>query len=260
MRPTVVRDSMSSRRLRQALEGDGPADDGMDRAGRQQFEQVGLDPPAVRHRGRVEARSRDGDEVADVAHGGVVDVGEDHAEQVEVAEAQGPAGHHRHLLGLDAAGEADDEVAPAASEAAQRQHHRLAADPVEADLDAGAGGRVEDARDEVVGAVVDDELGAELLDQRRLLVVADGGDHARAGGDGELHRRGTDAARGRVHEHRLAGGDTAALVQAEVREVERVEERGGLDVVELLRRLERHRRRADDELGVGARARHARSR
>ena len=53
-------------------------------------------------------------------------------------------------------------------------------------------------------ALVVDGLAAELAHERRRVGAAHRSEHPRAGGDADLHGRAADAARGAVHEQRLA--------------------------------------------------------
>ena len=73
-----------------------------------------------------------------VAYGAAagLDVGENHADQIEISKTHGPTGDQRNLLGLDAAGEPDAQMTATATQAPERLHHGLAAYPVETDVDA----------------------------------------------------------------------------------------------------------------------------
>ena len=217
----------------------------------EELEQVGLHGLALIGRRGVEARHGDGHLELERRRDRPIAVGEDHADDVEVAETEGAARDHRDLLGLDAAGEAHHQVATAATEATQRLHHDVAADPVEAHVDAEPVGLLEHHGGEVGLPVVDDHVGTEISRDLRLVLAADGGDDPGPRRHRQLDRGRPDATGRGVHQDGLARLQAASLVEPEVGQVERVEERRRLHVVELLRRLERHGRRAHGELGVG---------
>src|SRR6185503_20279444 len=101
-------------------------------------------------------------------------------------------------LGLEAGADADDRDAPAGGQ-------RL--DVV------GEVGRTDELEDDVERALVDvgvgsHDLGAERGDALAAVLVAHGGDDARAGGAAELDGGGADAAGGAVDEQPLAGAQT----------------------------------------------------
>ena len=88
----------------------------------------------------------------------------------------------RARLGEPAAGEADDEDAAFERDALRRTVVGVAADGVVDDVGAAPAGELLHRVDEVVLAVVDREVGAELLADLDLLRSARGRDHARARG------------------------------------------------------------------------------
>ena len=153
---------------------------------------------------------------------------------------------HQHVVGghvgHPATREPDHEDPPAPRDAATRAVEHVTTDRVVHDIGTVALGVLLHRVDEVVGAVVDRELGAELAAQRDLVVAAGGRDHACTGGPAELDRGGADAARARVHEEPLALGDRGAVVEREPAGAVVDEERG--------RGRERHRRwDRDDPFG-----------
>ena len=126
------------------------------------------------------------------------------------------------------------------------------ADGVERDVDTAPVGRVEHGVGEVVDPVVDRHVGTEITAELHLLVGAGGRDHARARVHAELHRRGADATRRRMHQHGLPALQSAALEEREPGEVEReVDRRRGRDV-EVVGHRERHHRRRDHRFRVTA--------
>ena len=106
----------------------------------------------------------------------------------------------RHL----AAGETDDQDAPAPGHAAHRGRERAAADGIEMEVGAAAVGRRPDPLDDVLVAVVDEVVGAVGFGDRQLLGAARGGDHGGAQNLADLDRGQADAAAGAVQG--LAGG------------------------------------------------------
>ena len=80
----------------------------------------------------------------------------------------------------------------------------VAADHVEDDVGALAVGRRLGGGDEILGLVVDGDVGAELAAGRAFLGRAGGGDHARAERLGELDRGGADAGGAAMDQQRLA--------------------------------------------------------
>ena len=101
-----------------------------------------------------------------------------HADHAVVLDQHVVGGH----VGHPAAREPDHEDPPAPRDAATRAVEHVTADRVVDDVGTVAVGVLLHAGDEVVGAVVDRELGAELTAQRDLVVAARGRDHAGARG------------------------------------------------------------------------------
>ena len=106
------------------------------------------------------------------------------------------------------------------------------------DLGTAVAGGVHDRVEDVLGGVVDRDLGAEVAAELRLVRSAGDREHPGAGRDGELDRRRTDRAGAAAHDHGLAGLERGAFVQGEVADVEGQRERRRLGVVELGRCLE----------------------
>jgi len=155
-------------------------------------------------------------------------------------------------LGLRAAHQADQHEAPSDRERGEVALEVGGADRVEDHVDATPVRERAAARDEVAGAVVDREIGAQREAARALLVGARRHRELRAGGLAELDRRGADAAAAAVHE--------GAAPRLERPELEHVQEDGQEDLGDRRRLLEREplghvQRRAgvdDDLLGVAA--------
>ena len=93
-------------------------------------------------------------------------------------------------------------------------------------------GRVERGAHDVVGRVVDGDVGAELAAQVELLGASRRRDDTGTERHAQLDRGRADATGAGVDEHRLPRLEVTALREREVRNVEREEERGGVDVVE----------------------------
>ena len=147
MRPTVWRSAMACSAVRQLLEGE-LASRPPGRAGREDaLEDLGMRPFAGSVRGEVVAGRR-------FEGGRVVDVGMADAEEREVPEEDG-ARHDPLVLGLNARGEPDQEMAPVEGHAAEGVGRDSAPDRIERHVDATALGGVEDGGDEVLLVVVD---------------------------------------------------------------------------------------------------------
>ena len=143
------------------------------------------DDALLRHRARAKDRPGDGEPLAEDR--GRADL---RAMAADLADQHETAIHSQHLqvaLEVVAADDVEDEVDPA---------------PV---------GRLAGGLDEVDLAIVEGPLGAERLAGRTLLGAARRREHPGAQRPGQLDGRGADAAGAAVHEHRLPGGETAAL-------------------------------------------------
>ncbi len=133
------------------------------------------------------------------------------------------------VVGGDVAAEHDPR---SQRDASQHDVEELATDVVEVDVDA-LGRQLLQAGRDVLGLVVDARVEAELVDHPRALLVAAGdAEDPRPLHRGELTRDGTDAARRRGHEKRLARLGLGDLEHAEIRgdagiseDVEDVDER-----------------------------------
>jgi hypothetical protein len=112
-------------------------------------------------------------------------------------------------------------------------------------------------RAQAVAHVVDGEIdrlvGARRPCHARLFVAAHpGDDEAGAERLGELDAGGADPARGAEHEHRLAGLETGAVAEGEMRGLVDQPERGAVDEAEALGHGEAAGRRRAQLLGIGA--------
>ena len=104
----------------------------------------------------------------------------------------------------------------------------------------------------IVAAVVERDVGPELEATSHLVGSAGSGDHSRARGGRELHRRRTDTSRGGVDEHPLVRPQAPSLVQAQPGQMKREEERSRLVIVERRGRIEDHVDRRHDPFRVAA--------
>ena len=179
--PVARRSSMSLQRLGRALEREALADDRPDEALVGQAVDLGADLAV---------------ELGLAQHVGAPAGTDD----LDVVEQQAVDPH----LGDRAAGEADDDRAPALAQRAQAVGEAVAADRVEDDVDAAAG--------ELLGLVLPRRRRSARPRRRRrrapplLLVAGDDGDRPRPQPLGDLQRRRADAAGGAVDEHGLALG------------------------------------------------------
>ena len=87
----------------------------------------------------------------------------------------------------------------------------VAADHVEDDIDAAALGQPSRHADEILGAIVDGALGAQVLAGPALLIAPGGGEHAAAEGPGQHDGGSADAGRPAVDEKTFARPEGAAL-------------------------------------------------
>ena len=148
-----------------------------------------------------------------------------------------------------AAGEADDQDPAFERDALGGLAERVAAHRVVHDVRAASAGDVLDDRDEVLTVPVHDHVRAEFPRRRRLLRAAGHADDPCPGGLAQLDGAAADAARRRVHEQRLAGGQPRPAVQPEPPGLVGDEERRRLGVVEPRGRGHRARRVHEGVLG-----------
>ena len=223
------------------LHGDARAHGGADRARRGQAQQIGVDlvgdvPPEG-----VEAEP---------AHARVdrVRPGHHHGHDVDVPDAGHPQRPAGHAIGI-VVGEPDGQVAATVGGAAPRALDEVASGQVVDHVGSGIAGRDQDRLDEVLGHVVDDQVGPERGAEGSLLGTAGDGDDPCPGGLAELDPRGAQSAGRRVHHYGLAGLQPTPLEQREVGGLERQQERRRLGVVEARRRVEDRDRVRDGVLG-----------
>src|SRR5262245_50171324 len=134
----------------------------------------------------------------------------------------------------------------------------VAADDIENQIDTLAAGQLLDDVDEIVRAIVDCALGAELFAGAALLVGARGRKHPRAACDRELDRGRADAARSAVEQCRFAGAEPSAVEDIRPDGEERFGNRGSRNEVHPSRNWQALDRRSRAERRVAA-ARHQRA-
>ena len=182
---------------------------------------------------------------AETAHAGVdrVDPGQHHGHDVDVPDAGHPQRPTGHAVGV-VVGEPDRQVATPMGGAAPRALDEVATGQVVHDVGSGVVRGGQDGLDEVLGRVVDDQVGAQRGAERHLLGAAGDGDDPRPGCLAQLDAGGAEPTRCRVHDERLAALQTTSAEQRQVGGLEREQERGRLGVVEAVGGVE-------DRDGVG---------
>ena len=140
--------------------------------------------------------------------------------------------------------------AAALAQRAQAVGEAVAADRVEHDVDAAAGGLLGLVLPRAVGA--QHLVGAGLARHALLLVAGDDREHAAAEALGDLDRGGPDAAGGAVHEHGLALLEAAAQHEREVGRVVVEDQPGALGEVQRVGQREGQEVGRDGDLGEAA--------
>src|SRR5581483_12105771 len=125
------------------------------------------------------------------------------------------------------------------------------------EVDSAAVRQLHHAGDDVLRAVVDPLVHAEVPGAVELLLAGRVPDHVGASDARELNRRGPDAAADRVHHHGLAGAEVAAREQHVPRGREGDLERRGILVRDLVGDPDQVLGLDDDALGVAAAGREA---
>lgn len=154
--------------------------------------------------------------------------------------AQGRAADRRTLphqgteveLGGAAAARGNDGDVPVGCEGLQVPPQVGRPDDVEHHVDPDAVRERQDAFDEVLGAVVDDQVGTEVPRRLDLAVAAARRDHRRAQRLRPQHGVGAHAAGAAVHEQGLAGAESGEHADVRVHGARGLGQAGGLDQVD----------------------------
>ena len=133
-----------------------------------------------------------------------------------------------------AVGEADDEIAPAPSDAAKRRLRVLAADRIEDHVRSVAVRERADAFAQVLARIVDGRVRAVFDGERKLFRARRRRDHPRAERLADLDRRESDTACRTKNQHRLAGLEGPAIGHRVVRRAVGERERGGAREIDIV--------------------------